>query len=271
MMMVWITKIALSRSTTKTWTKSDVITQQQKFLKHTACEHCGSSDAKALYADGSAFCFSCRKLTRSNVSGYVLKKQADENEVTVKPPDDIGYQYSAQALEWAAKYDLTAVDLIRNKVFFSPRYNQLLYIYPYMDRSGIGLIQGRNFTDGRTKYFNQGDVNQVLPIYHYTKPGDASMLVLVEDAISAIKISQNIWVDAMPILGSSLSLSKISRIAGMGYETVAVWLDHDKYKEAMRISDQVRYAGPNSFVVTTDLDPKCYSIDMIARKLDLLK
>lgn len=30
-----------------------------KFLKHIACEHCGSSDANALYDDGHTYCFSC--------------------------------------------------------------------------------------------------------------------------------------------------------------------------------------------------------------------
>ena len=29
------------------------------FLYHTSCERCGSSDAKAVYSSGTAFCFSC--------------------------------------------------------------------------------------------------------------------------------------------------------------------------------------------------------------------
>lgn len=34
------------------------------FLYHTSCDSCGSSDANAVYANGSTFCFSCRKTTR---------------------------------------------------------------------------------------------------------------------------------------------------------------------------------------------------------------
>ena len=30
-----------------------------EFLRHENCEACGSSDAKSLYSDGHAFCFSC--------------------------------------------------------------------------------------------------------------------------------------------------------------------------------------------------------------------
>ena len=33
-----------------------------KFLKHIACEHCGSSDGNAYYTDGHTYCFSCGKI-----------------------------------------------------------------------------------------------------------------------------------------------------------------------------------------------------------------
>ena len=35
----------------------------KRFIRHTPCEECGSSDANALYADGSRYCFSCRTYT----------------------------------------------------------------------------------------------------------------------------------------------------------------------------------------------------------------
>ena len=33
---------------------------QTKFVKHEACDSCGSSDAKAVYSDASAYCFNCK-------------------------------------------------------------------------------------------------------------------------------------------------------------------------------------------------------------------
>ena len=38
-------------------------TDPKRFIRHTPCEQCGSSDANALYADGSRYCFSCRNYT----------------------------------------------------------------------------------------------------------------------------------------------------------------------------------------------------------------
>ena len=37
-----------------------------EFIRHEPCESCGSSDAKAIYDDGSTFCFSCQTVTREN-------------------------------------------------------------------------------------------------------------------------------------------------------------------------------------------------------------
>ena len=243
------------------------------FTHHEPCLVCGSSDANAQYSDGSSHCFSCGYHKSSNVSGYVLAAQhkiKDTGEVTLSVPDDIGYEYSQECLKWVDQYGLTASDLIKNKVMWSARRNQLIYVYQYMDKTGIGCIQARNFNPDATKYYNQGDVNQVLPIYHYTKAGEANHLVIVEDALSAIKVSRDIWVDAMPLLGSHLALHKLAKLKPKGYARVTVWLDHDKYKEAISIADKLRYTGVESKVVTSDLDPKCYSMDVIAIKLGLL-
>ncbi len=33
--------------------------ETSEFIRHEACEHCGSSDAKSVYTDGHSYCFSC--------------------------------------------------------------------------------------------------------------------------------------------------------------------------------------------------------------------
>lgn len=40
-----------------------------EFVEHTSCEECGSSDARALYDDGSSFCFACQKPSRRAPEG----------------------------------------------------------------------------------------------------------------------------------------------------------------------------------------------------------
>lgn len=44
------------------------------FIKHEACEKCGSSDAKAVYDDDSTYCWSCHKSTLSEEYKELLKE-----------------------------------------------------------------------------------------------------------------------------------------------------------------------------------------------------
>ena len=36
---------------------------ESEFVRHTACENCGSSDAKSEYSDGHTYCFVCHTRT----------------------------------------------------------------------------------------------------------------------------------------------------------------------------------------------------------------
>ena len=56
--------------------------QDSVFLRHEACEKCGSSDAKALYDDGTAYCFSCEAYYPGD---GVASMQEDKTEVLDGP------------------------------------------------------------------------------------------------------------------------------------------------------------------------------------------
>ena len=62
------------------------------FIKHTSCESCGSSDANAVYSDGSTYCFSCRKSAASgtediNIEFNVIQSQLTLDEISQLPID----------------------------------------------------------------------------------------------------------------------------------------------------------------------------------------
>jgi len=81
-------------------------------------------------------------------------------------------------------------------------------------------------------------------------------VVLVEDIISAAKIAR--YVDAMPCLGSSISLRKLSVLRTLGYEQMAFWLDYDKWTNAVKMAGQAKLLGITTKVIQTELDPKEY-------------
>jgi len=234
-----------------------------RFLKHTACPLCGSSDALAHYEDGSTYCFSHGKSTKSaSLSPYVtsfLGKDDDEEGVS-KPvclPSDAVQSYPIQAVAWAAKYEISVQELLSNKVYYSGARNQL--IFTFLDGEGKLLAyQARNLSaeSKARRYYTQGDVNSLLPIYH----GPASntrKLVLVEDCLSAIKVASlaDAGRDSMPCLGSGISLLKLTRLRSL-YDELTVFLDGDMYHHALRIAKQAQMLGFKTQVVYSEHDPK---------------
>ena len=57
-----------------------------EFVRHSPCEDCGSSDARAIYSDGSEHCFSCKGYTRA--TGETV-----EIESTRKPKNFVSGSY----------------------------------------------------------------------------------------------------------------------------------------------------------------------------------
>jgi len=45
---------------------------ESEFLKHTPCEHCGSSDANSLYTDGHSYCFACETYTPADKEKEII-------------------------------------------------------------------------------------------------------------------------------------------------------------------------------------------------------
>ena len=96
-----------------------------EFVRHIACEHCGSSDANALYTDQHTHCFACGK-TESEASHEdrerwkeaVNRVKAMKTEGEVKPIPDRGI--TRDTCEY---YKVTQTGQ--------------KHIYPYADESGV--------------------------------------------------------------------------------------------------------------------------------------
>lgn len=245
-----------------------------RFLKHIGCDRCGSSDAKAVYDDGSSFCFSCRKPTSSKVSGYVSKVLEQEtpslSESKVSLPSDATTNYSKEAVDWCAKYDITVEQMLQNGMVFSAHRSQLLFTW-YDENKELLAYQARNLNpvSKSKRYFTCGDVNELLPIYHcrYPLPDgvNSRRLVLVEDCLSAIKVSYTNMSDAtsekpsgcdsMPLLGSGISRTKLSRLKHL-YGALNVFLDPDMWHKSLNIVKQAQLLGFQARPIQSDRDPK---------------
>jgi hypothetical protein len=183
---------------------------------------------------------------------------------TNKLPDDATQNYSVQALAWAAKYEIGVESLLRNQVYYSPARNQL--IFAFLDGEGKTLAwQARNLSavSKAKRYYTQGDINDVLPIYRCRDAtGDysgslARRLVLVEDCLSAIKIAsvEALGADALPCLGSSVPRAKLARLRPF-YDVLDVFLDPDMWPKSVLLAKQAEMLGFKVRSIRADCDPK---------------
>lgn len=246
-----------------------------QFIRHTSCPQCGSRDNLGEYSDGSAFCFGCHFYRPGSVLSKIQERLSPEPDSAHRPlPSDCSTHFHPVAVSWLTQYDVSLAEYIKRGVVYSPSKYQI--IFRWFNNDKLVLWQARNlnkeYTDkeGRTKplpkYFTSGDHSDICTIFPHSGDGGVRRLVLVEDATSAIKIASTSLLngatsDAMPLLGTHLPAQKIDALKG--YKQIYVWLDHDKGKEALKLSQRLSLQGFNTKPIFTEFDPKEATYDFI--------
>jgi DNA primase len=211
------------------------------------------------YSDGSAFCFGCHYYERPTTSPFVTERHGkiETTHHGVQLPDDSSTSLDGRAISWLKQYNIGGAESIRAGLHWSPSWEQLLF--PFYDEDGIlCCVQAKNFNPKRAskaKYYNVGDKSLHATIY-----GKGDIVVLTEDAVSAMKVG---FVEAgYPLLGTSVSRERLAWLADR-FKRLVVWLDSDKYREARDIADTAKLLGIATKTVYTDNDPKTYSVEQI--------
>lgn len=252
-----------------------------RFVHHEPCPACGSKDNLARYESGSGYCFGCgyfERATRtgayggglssslSNVGGSGSTRGAEEEDVVRPPPDDtVLGEYPPVVVDWISKYGLTTIDLIRYKIGWSTKREQLIYQFYGADQDLV-LWQARNFRSGTThkdRFYTAGSSADVIATYHSKQSSHTACVV--EDCISAIVVSK-CGVDGIPVFSATLPEKKLARIARL-YKNILVWLDSDKFVEAEKTARLFSMQGCRARVIHTKEDPKCYPLDFVETKV----
>lgn len=240
-----------------------------EFVKHDSCPNCGSKDNLAVYSDGHTWCFGCHTRTGPVKSIDNFRNKFSEKEKEDKwnaLPIDFSYHIPEVGRQWLNKYHLTNKEIIANRFGWSEEglYFKVkditvkpLLVLPVVDKYGnLVFWQGRNFGDVGPKYMTRGD-KEFLHIL-----GDSDLpIVLVEDLISAIKVSR--VARSCPVFGSWLSPDSARRLARYS-DRIILWLDYDKKKDAAKMSLMYEYLFPRGIhSIRTEKDPKEYTTDEI--------
>jgi hypothetical protein len=263
-----------------------------EFKYHTACPNpkCGSSDAFSIWEDGHGYCFSCHfykpsdylAMLDSAASAHLrdmthnpgIKASPVQNVVKgVYLPSDCSKTIDAMALQWLSRYGIMREEIVKYDIQWSPNRHWL--VFPIRGGEGELLAyQARCFPQlGETKvdkkWMSFGVLADIIHVVdgpkgtgRYTRH---EPVCIVEDIVSAYKVARH--CRAMPLFGSHLSTRKMLMLRKMFTDKLVIWLDHDKYKEAIGGAKRAEIMGLEAHCIYTDLDPKDFKDDDIKRTL----
>lgn len=241
-------------------------------ISKTRCPECAkqnkdiSGDNLAIYSDGHSYCFSCGYYSSPSLESKLSpQKQIKRGYSIIDPlPEDITKTFRKDAYAWITKY-LDSKD-IPNTLFWSEQKEYL--IFPYFDSNNTLIAwQARYFGSNslHPKWISYGKIHDLLNILPLNST-KITNLVLVEDILSAIKVSKVTTV--MPIFWSVIPPSLLTRLRTLGYNNISIWLDPDKRKESIFFKQQAETYGLTANIIFSDKDPKEYSIEQIEKILN---
>ena len=148
------------------------------FIKHTECSSCGSSDANAVYSDGSTYCFSCKKSSKSGsqdieIEFNVVQTQLNLEEIAALPVD------SFRNISKKVLYDAGV------KVEYDQNRNIISHFYPITINKKIKAYKKRIVA---TKDFRVVGKAEVPQLFNQANCGRYKNLVITEGEVDCLSI-----------------------------------------------------------------------------------
>lgn len=224
-------------------------------FKHSApCPACRanggdrSGNNLAVYSDGHEWCFSCGYYVPPTLEYRIRPKEEIENKQGLF--DNCVKELPQPAYAYLKQYGLTNKEIEDNYLWHES--GMLIF-------NGVKFHCARNFSGEGSKYVTKGKVkgNEIV-FWTLEKEDDPllSSVVIVEDAISAIKVSR--ICSAVPLMCAVIPMELILRLSGQ-FKNLIVWLDPDKKKEAPREALKADPFFDKVFTIWSSKDPKYYS------------
>ena len=234
-----------------------------QFLKHESCPSCGSRDNLGVWADGHKWCFGCGYYVppTGGTAARIKFKLTKESEIVgkaIKMPSDCSLNFPKEAKAWLDRYQIFHQDIVKHQIQWSERARGI--VLPINNKEGQPIFYQIRRFDMQPKYltFGRTELDKQLPIFGVENQDikNVDTVVVVEDYISAIRVSY--VAHCMPLFGSHLNLQTAAALSRK-YKNLIIWLDADKYTEAVKFYNQYCYLFEGCVALRTTMDPKQYA------------
>ena len=148
------------------------------FIKHSECSKCSSSDANAVYSDGSTYCFSCKASTQAGSHDItpefnVIQTQLSLEEIALLPVEPI------RNISKKVLYDAGV------KVEYDQDRNVMSHFYPITINKKVKAYKKRIVA---TKDFRVVGKAEVPELFNQVNCGRYKNLVITEGEIDCLSI-----------------------------------------------------------------------------------
>ena len=206
-----------------------------EFLRHEPCEMCGSSDAKAIYSDGSTYCFSCQAYSRGNDTPNFTNINVQQ------------FRGTAQRLR---KRGISEQTCEKYKVYRDGEH----LLFPYFSSSGA--LQGFKTKDKLKNFKYEGTATDTLFGQH-VHPSDKTIHIYEGelDALSGWEAYPN-WAHVSLPHGAASAKKDIQKQLQFlqGFKNIILFFDKDE--AGQRATEQVAGILPTGTVKIAQLpDP----------------
>lgn len=195
------------------------------------------------------------------------------------PTQDAMYHpkdWPVDARVWFYKAGINNDDIAALRAFWSPRMRRL--VVPYYTLSGDAAWIARDVAwtkmSTRPKYlFPEGVSRGGGAVFARDPDAEPTGVVIVEDVLSAFRVSQDTDLDGIAAQGTSLdrnALARIAMVSNMRRVPVFTWLDPDRYGQmgAARIRTQLGNMGVTVRNIVSARDPKLHEPHEIREALE---
>lgn len=239
------------------------------------CHHCGQRGYASLRALGhgpykarSSLSHAARIPKHASTS-YIFGRDGssegstgeDSETITCRYPIDARNQVkhwsSNEAKIWILKYGLSMDAINAAGICWSDKFSSILF--PRFHDGNLVAFQARRFPyEGGPKYVTYGDSQSLYDPIRGSTGG--STLVLVEDYLSGLKVSQ--IAPAFVLNGTGLKDAQLSSLL-KEYSKFVIMLDNDNWQvksAQMKLHKRISTYAKACSVVELDKDPKEYSV-----------
>lgn len=187
------------------------------FIEHIACDKCGSSDANALYSDGSTYCFSCGESKGGSVDTVDIKP-------TPKKASGLFYEGEYSALQ------KRGIDSKTAKLFGVKVTSKGSYVYPYANEQG-DFIASKIRVNGGKEFKITGDFKEAVLFGQNLFGTGGKFLTITEgqdDAMAAYMMGGNFPCVSVHSATSAVKDIKNNLDFIESYDKVKIAFDNDE-------------------------------------------